>query len=56
MEIIHVTGNDEVKSIYPVATKIMHLDFIWIGVGGRLGCSISEFAQSIREFELFDNV
>lgn len=41
MEVIQITEKDDAKSIYPIATKIMHLDFIWLGVSGRLGCTIS---------------
>jgi hypothetical protein len=40
-------------TIFLTATKRHRLDFIWLGVSGRLGTSIGEFAQCVQEVEDF---
>lgn len=41
MKYNYVGKEEDVNSIFRKATKLINLDFIWLGVGGRIGCSIN---------------
>lgn len=43
MEIVTIAQKEDFNSLYAKATKLMHLDFIWLGAAGRLGYSLNEF-------------
>lgn len=43
MEVVELGDKEDFNSLFAKATKLMHLDFIWLGAAGRLGFSVNEF-------------
>jgi hypothetical protein len=56
MKIIHTKPTSQSNSLFLRTTKMLYLDFIWLGVSGRLGASITEFYRNVTEIENFTTV
>jgi hypothetical protein len=38
-----------VEKVIALSVKALHLDFIWLGVGCRLGAALPEFVKAVNQ-------